>query len=101
MTERTRNLSPDGSQLNQFKLFCQIYSLICAPISMGRTGEHTQWVICAVDYFHRFSLHIKWLTEGCICPGNRTELSPIPSVVILMITAKSEEPEAGVLIVNR
>ena len=28
ISERTRNLSPEGCQLNQFKLFCQIYSLI-------------------------------------------------------------------------
>ena len=39
MSEGTRKLTPDGSQLNQFKLFCQIYSLICAPISLGRTEE--------------------------------------------------------------
>ena len=114
MSERTRNLSPDGSQLNQCKLFCQIYSLIkwrydCLmnlsnllinlrshQLGENRRNErHTQWVTCAVDYFHRFSLHIKWSTEGCICTGNRTQLSRILSVIILVINGKIKRPRSG------
>ena len=180
ISERTRNLSPDGSQLNQFKLFCQIYSLIkwrydprtcwtilsnclmnlknsgdstgfepmtsAMPVQWSesprwvelshlnfsgswdnrlkltskcedhiviwfllinlrsrqhgenrRNERHTQWVTCVVDYFHRFSLHIKWSTEGCICNGNRTQLSPILSVIILVINGKIGRPWSGSL----
>ena len=77
-------MSPVGNHLSQLsclKLLCQV-NLICVHLhgQNRKSGSHTQWVTCAVDYFIIFLI---WSTDRCICNDNRTEWSPIRSVIIV------------------
>ena len=55
-----------------------------------------------VDKFHRF-LNIMVIKDGCICNGNRTELSPIRSVNIIIIPVVNNigRPRSGSQFVNQ
>ena len=83
---------PNGSQLNQLKLWLSSSFNLCFHQhgQNRRNKRHTQWITCGVAYFHRFHNN-KWSTDRCICNGNRTEWSPIRSVIKLVINREYDD----------
>ena len=102
LSQQTRNLYvPSCLLVKPAILFETVLSnsVICAPISKDKTENiesHTQ----CVDNYHRFLNMV--IKDGCICNGNRTELSPIRSVnIIIPVINNIERPRSGSQFVNQ